>query len=308
MGRAGGGGFSSSRSSRGSSRSIAAVLLLAYIAPEVLGALLEADRARADYKYLYEYSFSPSTRSAVCAQVQLKSPLKSPSPSHYDLQARQKSTDGSGSPESEEPHLNSHSRGDTAASTLVHSGGPTVTWPSSGAVFQYSDTNDLLLGAYFRSLSGDTWQQQEAGIESPGLKEAAADAESRNANLPGEGSIALGSLVWAEKVDRIEEFSVGEKDGYVGADASRALERTRADVGKSGALEGTRLYAFDADAKKVITVVQIQVALLGQATSVQLQMDKLCEEAKTGSKEGLHNLLTGVSPKESVGTLRIVSS
>ena len=37
----------------------------------------------------------------------------------------------------------------------------------------------------------------------------------------------------------------------------------------------------------------VQVALLGQAKSVQVQMDKLCEEADTGSKEGLHNLLTG---------------
>jgi uncharacterized membrane protein len=36
-----------------------------------------------------------------------------------------------------------------------------------------------------------------------------------------------------------------------------------------------------------------QVAILGQAKSVQLQMDKLCEAADTSSKEGLHNLLTG---------------
>ncbi|GAQ78026.1 hypothetical protein KFL_000060920, partial [Klebsormidium nitens] len=82
--------------------------------------------------------------------------------------------------------------------------------------------------------------------------------------------------------------------GYAVANVSWGVEKTRADVSKSRATEAAHVYEFDFDGNRLLTVVKIQVALVGQAKSVQVQMDKLCEEADTSSKEGLHNLLTEI--------------
>lgn len=48
-------------------------------------------------------------------------------------------------------------------------------------------------------------------------------------------------------------------DGDVMAEASRAVERMRADVSKS-APEGSCLYDVDTDVKNLLTVVKIQVS------------------------------------------------
>ncbi|GAQ82324.1 hypothetical protein KFL_001070300 [Klebsormidium nitens] len=248
-----------------------------------------------------------------------KSSGKPPEPNPSPSSSEKRRWFGGGSHEPEEPYLNSHSHSDTLASIHLHLGGPTQPpFSSHPGAYHYSDTHDRLLRAFFRSLSGEDRSKETGGQQQPGAevprtpKEAAADAEAQKATLEEVLTIlgiaafeilvvtilALGMhrilMVVFERERPSDDNSgtVRERDGDLVADASRAAERTRDDVSESRAPEGTRVYDFDTEVKNLLTVVKIQVALLGQAKSVQVQMDKLCEEADTGSKEGLHNLLT----------------